>query len=395
MQRFERRRNVTAGVFNLLRILWRCRRDWRWCRTQMPPASTTDESKAASSGTGPGDEGQNATAKSRSPKDRVKDLIKSVLPTSVWDPKARWRFIQKSLDRVGFKMKRKKSATPRPKAASKPRAKATAKRMVRPSALTAVCYDLRRMKATLEELIPRFGGEVALLAPPPDTEGAKEPHGADIDTLVLHLMIRYLKPRRLIQLGGSSSHDCISRAIARNEGESRPVKVKSFVIATDANPSNPANESETRPTSLQEIGLEPFGELNSGDLLFVGEEALKSAEDAAFLILEILPTLKPGVFVHVPSVPFPYHVAVDENGKASGDSLEIGHAARLLQAFLAYNGSFFVSMSASLLRHSEEEFLRQHVPGYGSPNPGARPLNSIWLRRVAFNVVELPGGPRA
>ena len=47
----------------------------------------------------------------------------------------------------------------------------------------------------------------------------------------------------------------------------------------------------------------------AGDVLFIdSSHALKIDSDVAYLFLEVLPRLKPGVLVHIHDVPFPYNV---------------------------------------------------------------------------------------
>jgi hypothetical protein len=55
----------------------------------------------------------------------------------------------------------------------------------------------------------------------------------------------------------------------------------------------------------------------------------------------------------------------------------------VLQAFLAFNKNFKISMSTPLIRHFDEEFLKQRIPIYQSVAQNANTFSSIWLRRIS------------
>jgi len=53
-----------------------------------------------------------------------------------------------------------------------------------------------------------------------------------------------------------------------------------------------------------------------------------------------------------------------------------------LQAFLAFNNSYEILMSAPLIRYYDEEFLNNNIPLYKSIEQEPNTFSSIWLRRV-------------
>jgi hypothetical protein len=54
-----------------------------------------------------------------------------------------------------------------------------------------------------------------------------------------------------------------------------------------------------------------------------------------------------------------------------------------LQAFLAFNKNFEISLSTPLLRHFDEAFLKQRIPIYQSVQEHPNTFSSIWLKRIS------------
>jgi hypothetical protein len=58
---------------------------------------------------------------------------------------------------------------------------------------------------------------------------------------------------------------------------------------------------------VERVGLEPFLQLEAGDVLFVdSSHVAKTGSDVNFLVFEVLPRLRPGVRIHVHDVHLPH-----------------------------------------------------------------------------------------
>jgi hypothetical protein len=120
---------------------------------------------------------------------------------------------------------------------------------------------------------------------------------------------------------------------------------------------------------VEDIDLEFFSQLHSGEILFVdSSHTVKIGGDVNYLFLEVLPRLKPGVIVHVYDIflPFEYPRAwVMEEFRFWTEQY-------LLQAFLSFNSEFEVLMANSYISHRHKENLKAIFRVY---SPGAEAVS--------------------
>ena len=124
---------------------------------------------------------------------------------------------------------------------------------------------------------------------------------------------------------------------------------------------------------VQDIDLEFFSQLESGDILFIdSSHTVKIGGDVNYLFLEVLPRLKPGVIVHVHDIFLPFEYRRDW----VLDEFRFWTEQYLLQAFLTFNSEFEVLMANSYLNHYHQQELKAAFPGLPSWAGG-----SFWMRR--------------
>ena len=184
------------------------------------------------------------------------------------------------------------------------------------------------------------------------------------DARTLYYFLREHKPRRYLEVGSGLSTFYASLAAARNSADGSPLQITCIEpYPFDALRALPG--FELVEGYVQDTPLEVFESMESGDVLFIdSSHALKIDSDVAFLFLEVLPRLRPGVFVHVHDVHFPF------NGPFPADTWLFGerwpvywNEAMVMQTFLAFNTSFEVLLSVPMLRHCDESFLRDKLHG--------------------------------
>jgi predicted O-methyltransferase YrrM len=249
----------------------------------------------------------------------------------------------------------------------------------RPSEMVGVRYDLDAMQERLEGLASRFSGEYAEL---PSYDEIKRrglgPGFTVIDGMLLYMMIRELRPRRYVEIGSgfSTYYSWLAVERSRREGAACDFGV------VDPFPRARLRELsgiEVRPQIVQEVPLDYFERLEAGDVLFIDTtHVLKLGGDVAYLFLEIVPRVAPGVVIHVHDIHFPFNVPYP------AEQYVFRTEAMLLQAFLAYNSDFEILLSAPLLRFHREAVLAAALPGYRPVEVGDYDTHfgSIWLRRV-------------
>ena len=83
------------------------------------------------------------------------------------------------------------------------------------------------------------------------------------------------------------------------------------------------------------------------------------------LVLEVLPSLAPGVLVHVHDAQLPYHVPIDPAAYVFDRRWPMLFTETMLvQTYLCNNPKVEMVMSTPLLRYHREEVLRRLLPGY-------------------------------
>ena len=262
-----------------------------------------------------------------------------------------------------------------------------AARWHRPSRLSGVSFDLPAMMKELEEMMAELGAELAALPSYEEMKARKHGPGFTIvDAQTLYLMLRRNKPARYVEIGSGLSTDYACLAAARNAAEGRPMQmtvVDPFV--SEATRALPGLEILAR--EAQDLPAEWFAQLESGDVLFIDNtHVVRIDGEVPHLVLEVLPTLKPGVLVHIHDVHFPYNVPIDPAAYLFDRSWPmLFDEAMLVQAYLAYNPRIEIVLSTPLLRHHHEDFLRRTLPGYRPLDPTDFDTHhgSLWFRCLA------------
>jgi hypothetical protein len=205
--------------------------------------------------------------------------------------------------------------------------------------------------------------------PPP---GQKRPFRG-VDALVAYCMIRHFRPALITEVGSGWSSLLLGQAAAKNKN--------SALICIDPFPNDVVRKGFPGLRSLvekkiQEIDLEFFSQLGSGDVLFIdSSHTVKIGGDVNYLFLEVLPRLKPGVIVHVHDIFLPFEYRPDW----VLDEFRFWTEQYVLQAFLTFNSEFEVLFANSYLNHYHQQELKAAFPGLSSWAGG-----SFWMRRKSI-----------
>jgi predicted O-methyltransferase YrrM len=196
------------------------------------------------------------------------------------------------------------------------------------------------------------------------------------DGLILHAMLRHLKPRRVVEIGSGYSSAMLLDTTERwlEPGveltfiEPHSELVRSLLRAGD--------EDRVRilESGVQDVAPDVFAQLQAGDILFIDStHVVKAGSDVNHLFFEVLPRMAAGVVIHIHDVffPFEYPAAWVHEQRAWQESY-------LLRAFLMYNAAFEIEWFQHLMWSRHRALLEARVPDIGR-NPGG----NIWLRKVA------------
>jgi hypothetical protein len=206
-----------------------------------------------------------------------------------------------------------------------------------------------------------------------------------VDAEILYSLVRSLRPARIVEIGSGLTTVLSATAIRKNEEEDALYQC-SF---TCVEPYPVRLKLETLPPSfrviqagVQSIPLETFQELQAGDILFIdSSHVCRTGSDVNYELLEIVPSLNPGVWVHFHDIFLPWEYPQSW----VQDAHRFLSEQYLLQAFLTFNTSFEVVWgSYYMLRAHPEELdaafatFRVDITPPGTFLPG-----SFWIRKIA------------
>lgn len=184
---------------------------------------------------------------------------------------------------------------------------------------------------------------------------------------ILYYMIRFLKPKRIIEVGSGFStavmldtnEQCFNNDIDIISIEPYPDRLRKLLRKTDA-----INIYEKR---LEDMPLDFFQCLGENDILFIDSSHVsKFNSDVNFIFFNVLPKLKSGVYIHFHDIfyPFIYPKEWIYEGRAYNEMY-------LLRAFLMNNEKYSIQLFPDML-------IKENIVGGGLSNSV---INSIYIRK--------------
>jgi predicted O-methyltransferase YrrM len=229
-----------------------------------------------------------------------------------------------------------------------------------------------------------------------EMNGSDEGYG-EVEADFLYCFIRARRPGKMVQIGcGVSTAVCL--LAARDEGYSPRITCIEPYPTDFLNREAAAGRIELVAKKLEDAWIGCIGELGEGDLFFVdSSHTLAPAGEVNLIILEMLPRLAPGVYVHFHDIYFPYDYAPITLSSA----IFFWHETALLYAFLLMNSEFEIAASFAMLYHRRLDDLAGFFPDMKpqafdaglSIGEGQFP-SSIFLRRRVGGVEGGAAQPR-
>jgi Methyltransferase domain len=253
----------------------------------------------------------------------------------------------------------------------------------RRSAMGGVDLDLPAQRARLAALGRQFGHECGWLHDP----------GADPEAYVtsasgfsfgcaaaLHMLLRQHRPQRVVEIGSGWSSRVISAALVHNAAEGSQ---RADYTIVDPYPGDVARSlpgvTQVLAQRVETVAAEWFDALEANDILFIDSgHTVRIGGDVNFLILDVLPRLKPGVLVHFHDIALPYEYS--RSYLANPGFRMLWTESYLLQAFLAFNSAFEVVLSMNALMLDHAEAVQSALPAY-DPAVHREISHSFWIRR--------------
>ena len=110
-------------------------------------------------------------------------------------------------------------------------------------------------------------------------------------------------------------------------------------------------------SEVQSVHLDNFKKLEAGDILFIdSSHVVKTASDVHFILFDVLPILKRGVFIHFHDVFYPFEYP--KKWVLSGINWNEDY---FLKAFLMYNDEFEIRLFSEYL-HRFHDIAFEKMP---------------------------------
>jgi len=190
-----------------------------------------------------------------------------------------------------------------------------------------------------------------------------------------YCMIRYFKPKRIIEVGSGYSTLVSLAALDRNDEEGYPCE---FIAIEPYPPPFLENGApgikQLIKQKVEDIDSSFFETLSENDLLFIDStHTVKIGGDVNFLIFEVFPKLSKSVIVHIHDIQFPYEYF---KSYLLQDHF-FWQEQYLIQALLMYNRSFKILWCANYMHYKYPELMTKYFGTY----PPNRVPTSLYIQK--------------
>lgn len=199
------------------------------------------------------------------------------------------------------------------------------------------------------------------------------------DAEFLYNMVRYFKPRKVIEVGSGFSSLMTLKALKANREEDGSYNGELLCIEPYEHKWLEELGVTVHREPVQMVQVDLFRSLKKNDILFIdSSHIIKPQNDVLFLYLQVLPVLEPGVLVHIHDIFTPG----DYLQKWVFEDVRFWNEQYLLESFLSFNFRFEVIAALNfLLRHYPDELLA--VCPILREQASQREPGSFWIRKVS------------
>lgn len=179
------------------------------------------------------------------------------------------------------------------------------------------------------------------------------------DAEIAYSMVRCFKPRRVIEIGSGDSTLIVKAAIDRNRQDDPAHDCKLLCIEPYEKPWLESIGVEVRRERVENMDLAVFRELQAGDILLIdSSHVIRPWGDVLREFHEIVPSLAPGVLVHVHDIYTPR----DYPERYLRQQRRLWNEQYLLEAYLAFNSRAKVMCALNWLKHHHFDRLSAACP---------------------------------
>jgi len=179
------------------------------------------------------------------------------------------------------------------------------------------------------------------------------------DAEYLYNFIRLTKPKKIIEIGSGYSTLVGLMATSTNQRQSEDSKCNYICIEPFEMPWLESIGVQVIRNKVEDVGLDIFNQLDDGDILFIdSSHIIRPQGDVLFEYLELLPTLKPGVVVHIHDIFSPK----DYPARWMIDEVKFWNEQYILEAFLTCNTQWKIIGALNYLKHWHYTALKECSP---------------------------------
>jgi len=178
------------------------------------------------------------------------------------------------------------------------------------------------------------------------------------DSEILYSMIRYFKPRKVIEIGSGESTKFVKAGLDENEKETG-YKAEQICIEPFEQPWLEKSGMKIIRKKVEEVDLSLFSKLSENDILFIdSSHVIRTKGDVVWEYLKIIPSLKKGVIIHCHDIFLPkdYPLSWIETRKW------FWNEQYLLQALLSHSSRYMVLLALNFLNKKHGKKLRNCCP---------------------------------
>lgn len=199
----------------------------------------------------------------------------------------------------------------------------------------------------------------------------------------LHTIVRHFKPRRIIEVGSGNSSIVFSAALALNDRDAGQKTCNYTIIDPYPGPAVSSGKLYGLDNLIQErvelTDISRFEQLEENDILFIDSgHTVKIGSDVNFLILNVLPRLKPGVIIHFHDINLP--MAPPKVYYTNPAFRVFWTEEFLLQAFLTYNEKFKILLALNWIQTDHMDKFCAAFPRFDLATNWAT-SGSFWIQK--------------
>jgi hypothetical protein len=232
------------------------------------------------------------------------------------------------------------------------------------------------------ELLRRFDFASELAAFPQDPTGKLEFYYRNRsfvsgDAEFYYSLVRFIKPRRIVEVGCGQSTLIAQAAVKRNVADDAAYTCQHTCIEPYEQPWLERLPVTVMRSRVEDCDKSLFESLEHGDILFIdSSHVIRPQGDVVHEYLEVLPLLKSGVYVHVHDVFTPR----DYLEEWVVEEIKLWNEQYLLEGFLTFNSEFAIVGALNYLKHNHAAEVSRCFPVLAREMETREP-GSFWIVR--------------